>query len=206
MSNFRILRDDRDYTFSQYFLLPNPTEEIVAEFGYSYERESIDLLKHQGNITYIDSLEYNLRSASRLFAPASEIAVRECLIMPILLKVCDQANRRAYSEYLLSVDSKLKGTLDYYIPSADLLVIEAKQFDIRRGFTQLAVEMIALDKSSSSNTNIIYGAVSNGDNWRFGVLNRVNSSIREDTNLYRVPEGLESLVRVLLGILLPASN
>jgi len=29
-----ILKDNRNYSFSDYFDLPNPTKEIVAAFGY----------------------------------------------------------------------------------------------------------------------------------------------------------------------------
>ncbi len=81
------------------------------------------------------------------------------------------------------------------------MVLEAKQSDIRRGFTQLAVELIALEKSVDNETAILYGAVTNGDDWKFGTLNRENQLISEDIKLYRVPEGLEELVRVLVGIL-----
>ena len=41
---------------------------------------------------------------------------------------------------------QLKGSLDYYLYSVGkLLVIEAKNADLAKGFTQLAVELIALD-------------------------------------------------------------
>ncbi|UKO97808.1 hypothetical protein [Nostoc sp. UHCC 0870] len=43
--------------------------------------------------------------------------------------------------------------------------------------------------------------MTNGDDWKFGTLNRENQLISEDIKLYRVPEGLEELVRVLVGIL-----
>ncbi|NET61595.1 MAG: hypothetical protein F6K47_37385 [Symploca sp. SIO2E6] len=53
--------------------------------------------------------------------------------------------------------SWLKGTLDYYFP--DLLVIEAKRDNLDHGFTQLAVELIALDQWINSESPILYGAV-----------------------------------------------
>jgi hypothetical protein len=31
-----ILRKDKQYTFSDYFELNNPTKEILGEFGYQY--------------------------------------------------------------------------------------------------------------------------------------------------------------------------
>jgi hypothetical protein len=38
-----ILKDNRNYSFSDYFDLPNPTKEIVAAFGYTYALEKLDL-------------------------------------------------------------------------------------------------------------------------------------------------------------------
>lgn len=47
-------------------------------------------------------------------------------------------------------------------------MVEAKQADMTRGFTQLAVELIALDRWVESNDLILYGAVTTGDIWQFG--------------------------------------
>ena len=48
-------------------------------------------------------------------------------------------------EYPLKVNDWLKSSLDYLLCSTNnLLVIEAKNDDLTRGFTQLAVELIAL--------------------------------------------------------------
>ncbi len=38
-----ILKKDRRYTFSDYFELNNPTEEIVADLGYSLKTEILRL-------------------------------------------------------------------------------------------------------------------------------------------------------------------
>ncbi|WP_414577431.1 hypothetical protein [Anabaena sp. CCY 9402-a] len=202
MSKYRILNPDQSYTFSQYFQLPNPTLEILAEFEYSYERTNLDLPRYAEEIKYLDFLQGYLQRNIRLFNPVTEISIREFLIAPILAEVCDQTNAELYSEYPINVGEKLKGTLDYYLRKFNsLLVLEAKQSDIRRGFTQLAVELIALEKSVDNESTILYRAVTNGDDWKFGTLNRENQLISEDIKLYRVPEGLEELVRVLVGIL-----
>ena len=49
--------------------------------------------------------------------------------------------------------------------------------------------------------NVFYGAVTIGDVWRFGKLERNQQQITQDLNLFKVPDDLDSLVRVLLGIL-----
>lgn len=81
------------------------------------------------------------------------------------------------------------------------MVIEAKNADLARGFTQLAVELIAIDQWTASNDPILYGAVSTGDIWQFGLFNRDERRIEQDLNLYRVPTDLEELFRILIAIL-----
>ncbi len=202
MSKYKILKPDQSYTFSQYFQLTNPTAEILAEFEYSYERTNLDLLGYSDEIKYLEFLQGYLQRNIRLFNPVAEISIREFLIAPILAEICDQTKAQLYSEYPLNVDDKLKGTLDYYLFKSNcLLIIEAKQSDIRKGFTQLAVELIALDKFLTNQSPILYGAVTNGDDWKFGTLNREQKLVTEDIKLYRVPEGLEDLLRVIVGIL-----
>ena len=61
-------------------------------------------------------------------------------------------------EYPLNVNNWLKGNLDYLLRAANsLLVIEAMNDDLTRGFTQLAVEMIALAEVEEQ--DVFYGAV-----------------------------------------------
>jgi hypothetical protein len=94
--------------------------------------------------------------------------------------------------------------LDYYLyADHKLLVVEAKNADLARGFTQLAVELIALNEWSDSDTPILQGAVSTGDVWQFGLLNRQDKQITQDLNLYRVPADLEELLRILVASLEP---
>ena len=47
----------------------------------------------------------------------------------------------------------------------------------------------------------MYGAVSIGNVWQFGILQRQNKSILQDLNLFRVPMDVEDLLRVLIEIL-----
>jgi hypothetical protein len=201
MSKYRILKPEQSYTFSQYFLLPNPTIDVVAEFEYSYARTELQLPRYFAEVSYLEFLQNYVQRNIKLFNPTAEISIREFMIAPILAEICDQTKAQLYSEYPINVDEKLKGTLSYYLrKSNSLLVIEAKQSDIRRGFTQLAVELIALDQSLDDQSSILFGAVTNGDDWKFGTLNRQEKLITENIKLYRVPEGLEDLVRVLVGI------
>jgi hypothetical protein len=46
MSKYSILKPEQSYTFSQYFLLPNPIIDILIEFDYSYDRTELELPRY----------------------------------------------------------------------------------------------------------------------------------------------------------------
>jgi hypothetical protein len=107
-------------------------------------------------------------------------------------------------EYPIEIDEKLGGMLDYLIRSEqEIIVIEAKKGDLEKGFNQLIAELIAMDKYQRDNESlkILYGAVSIGELWRFGILNREEKNILRDLHTYRVPEDIEDIFSIIIGIL-----
>jgi hypothetical protein len=83
-----------------------------------------------------------------------------------------------------------------------LLVIEAKNEDLYRGFKQLVAEMIAVYQwSEDEDIKTLYGAVSTGNLWQFGKLDIVNRRIYQDLKVYDVPAELNELLHILVGIL-----
>lgn len=134
----------------------------------------------------------------------SEAAKREFYIAPVLLELLDYVEFSIDLEYSIEVDDRLHGTLDYLLRSTqNLIVVEAKNADLERGFNQLAVELIAVSQTLDRTSSYIYGAVTVGDIWRFGVLNREEPSIAKDINAYTVPTDLEDLFAILVAILAP---
>jgi hypothetical protein len=126
----------------------------------------------------------------------------EFLIAPVLLQLLDFADVKIASEYPLEARKNLRGTLDYLLRSEkNFTVIEAKKGDIDRGFNQLAVELIALDKYEEGEADILFGAVSTGDLWKFGKLESAKKKITKDINIYRVPADMTELFSILAGIL-----
>jgi len=199
----QILEEGKSYTFSDYFELSNPTKEIVAEFGYQLRLERIDLPEHSfdGSLEKLKNTFYKKMPHISL---NSETAKREMLVAPVLLELLDFIEIDIDIEYPLNVSNYLKGNIDYFIRSSgSLVVIEAKKADMERGFSQLAVEMIAVDKYIEETDAPIYGAVTVGDLWRFGVLDRKEKLILKDIDSYRVPSDLEELFSVFVGILRP---
>ncbi len=125
------------------------------------------------------------------------------LIAPIITDLIHYSHAQLRIEYSIQINNRLQGKLDYLLRSTtNLIVIEAKQADINRGFTQLATEMIALDQWIDSPQTEILGAVTTGNIWQFGILDRQSKSICEGINLYRVTEELEIIIRILLARLI----
>ena len=197
----KILQEDQSYTFSSYFDLPYETDDILREFHYSFIKTELSL--PQTDKTVVDELlliKEKIRKVLPLISLSSETARRETLVAPILLEIIAICNCQLKIEYPLRVSDRLKGTLDYLLQSRhDLLVIEAKKDDLTKGFTQLAVELIAL--SEITDQDIFYGAVTTGNLWQFGKLDKIEKTIYQDLNLFKIPNDLLDLGKVLLGIL-----
>lgn len=199
-----ILQPGHSYTFRQYFEMTYEPEDILGELGYEFQRSTLSLPQSDINLDRLDDLKTRIQESLPYISLTSEAARRELLIAPLLIDVLHYTHAQLRVEYSLNVSEQLKGCLDYYLYSAGkLLIVEAKNADLTRGFTQLAVELIALDIWSTSEEPILHGAVSTGDIWQFGILHRGSKQIQQVLNLYRVPDELESLMRILIKILQP---
>jgi len=202
-----ILNKEKSYTFSDYFELNYPTKDIVAEFDYKYTLTRLILPKGKlnGELNRLKEAFYKRLPHISL---TSETARRAVLVDPVLLELFDYVEINMDIEYPIYVNEYLKGNIDYLLRSVqDLVVVEAKKADMERGFSQLAVELIALDKYKESEYqyNKIYGDITIGDIWRFGVLERDAKMIYKDIDSLRVPSDLESLFAVFIGILKSSS-
>jgi hypothetical protein len=201
----KVLKADETYTFAKYFELPYAIEDILADLDCAIDYQTL-ALPQSSHVLDLTVLRQQLLRNIRITELSSEIARREALSAPILQEVCATLNLRLRVEYTVTVSNWLRGTLDYYIPSpTTLLVIEAKRQDLINGFTQLAVELLALDQWSDSTAEVLYGAVTTGTEWQFGMLHRAERRITQDLKLYRIPEELDRLTQILLGILSSSS-
>jgi len=200
MSKIKILQEDSSYTFRSYFELPYEVDDILAELNYSLVISHLSLPKTARNLDRLLELEQRIEDILPLIRLSNETARREALVSPILFEIARYCQCQMRIEYPLIINNWLKGNLDYLLYStSSLLVVEAKKDDINRGFTQLAAELIAL--SHIKEQNILYGAVTIGDVWRFGKLDRDAQQIFQDISLFKIPEDLENLAKVLVGIL-----
>jgi hypothetical protein len=199
-----IFKAGRKYTFSDYFKMACLPEEILAEFGYSFAWGSLKLPMSQE----IDQSEVERLRASyyRMVGKVSlnsETAKREMMVAPLLHSVVQQLDVKLSVEYPLNLDEKLSGSIDYLFRAKhELVVIEAKKGDLEQGFNQLAAEMVAVDKYEEPDTlNLLYGAITIGEMWRFAVLERDAKRLVKDFHTFRFPEDLEQLFAILTGIL-----
>ena len=198
----KIISPEQSLTFSDYFKLSISARDAAEYFDYKYRREPLILPTSKKEVNDIILLIKNLERSILRVDLTSEIGLREFLIAPVLVKLLEITEVEIRSEYWLEVNHQLRGTFDYLLENnTNFVVIEAKNGELKRGFTQLAVELIALDKADESEQKIIYGAVSIGEAWRFGKLARAEKIISEDTNLFRVPTDLSELMSILVGIL-----
>ena len=198
MNQPRILKLDESYTFSKYFELAFDIEDILADLGCQFDRANLVLPTIDLTLD-LRELQEQLSDGIQYVSITSEQARREFLIAPVIRTVCRQTKQQVKVEYPITVSQWLKGTLDYYF--RDLLVIEAKRDNLENGFTQLAAELIALDQWTTSDRPILYGAVTTGNDWRFGMFNRSTRCVTQDLKLYRVPEELGQLVSILVGLI-----
>ncbi|MCU0567415.1 MAG: hypothetical protein MUF49_12550 [Oculatellaceae cyanobacterium Prado106] len=202
MTRTPILQPGQSYTFRQYFELPFEPDDILAELGYSLDRTELNLVMHSGELDRLEESQRRIRENLQYASLTSEQARRELLVAPIITDLCHYTRSQLRIEYPLVVNDWLKGNLDYFVrANHTFLVVEAKNDDLARGFTQLAAELIALDQWSDTQQSILYGAVTTGDIWRLGQLHRSEKRIVQDLNLYRVPADFEDLMRILIGIL-----
>ena len=197
-----ILQPGRSYTFGCYFEMTCEPEDILVEFGYSLVRSPLDFPQYSGSLDRATFLQEQLQRRLTFVNLTSEAARREMLIAPILVEVAEVARAQLRIEYPLTVNEYLKGSLDYYLyADRQCLVVEAKNADLARGFTQLAVELIALEQRQTDEISTLFGAVTTGDVWQFAQLDCQEKRITQGTKLYLVPDELESLLRILIAIL-----
>ncbi len=201
MSRLNLLEEGKSYTFRSYFEMPYETDEILAEFGVGFSSEELPLPRAQVVSSIAEPMRLDLRGRLKRVRLSSETARREALVSPILFSVAELSDSQLRIEYALAVDDQLKGRLDYLIKGKqNLLVIEAKNDDITRGFTQLAVELIAFSRQEST-YETLHGAVTTGDVWVFGRLDVKQQKIVQDLSRYRVPEDVHEVMEILMGIL-----
>ena len=189
-------------SFSDYFRLNADTEQVLGALGYTLHKGHAILPTLAEPPAWVPLLQARLEEMLPLMNLTSEAARREMLVAPVLTEVSRQTRVPIHIEYTITVSERLKGPLDYLLRgSRQFLVVEAKNDDTARGFTQLAAELVALDQWTDSDTPTLYGGLTIGTLWQFATLDRATKTVTQDIGLYRVPYDLDELASILVGIL-----
>ncbi|MGA1623829.1 MAG: hypothetical protein ACO36E_14055 [Synechocystis sp.] len=199
MPRTAIIQPDQSYTFADYFKLNFAPQDILAYFGVTLQRRSLQLPQYTGLLDRLANLKTRIEESLPRLSLTSEMARREFLIAPVLTDLLHYTQATLNVEYPITVNHQLKGSLDYLLQNHQtVLVIEAKNEDLERGFVQLATELIALDQWIESDQPLIQGAISTGNIWQFGQFDRQSRAITQDIDLYRVPADVEEVLRILI--------
>jgi hypothetical protein len=209
-----LLNREQNYDFSHYFDLGVEAGDLAAEFGYSLKRTKLLLPQVSRDLDRLEELRDRLEELLPYVPLTSELARREMVISRVMAEVIHYTQAELRIEYALKVSNWLQGSLDYLLQMRDpigqfgqFLVIEAKYEDLTRGFSQLVAELIALDQWDRTPDRTVQpqliGSVTTGIIWQFGRLDRATKTIEQGLNSYRVPEDLESILRILVAGLKP---
>lgn len=199
----KILDSNQTYTFSKIFELKVEIDALVEEFGYSFSRQFLNLPQYSGELDRLQQLQNRIEEILPNVILNSEIARREILISPVVTELVHYTKAQLRIEYALKISEHLQGLLDYLLyRQHHLIVIEAKKEDLDAGFNQLAVQLIALDQWEKTEPSAtLLGAITIGNLWQFGQLDRRQKQIIQGIETYRVPEDLDTLMRILIKAL-----
>lgn len=196
----KILQAGQSYTFSKLFELKVEVDDLVNEFGYTLQRIELSLPQYKGELDRIRDTQDRISEILPYVNLANEATRREVLIAPVVTDLVHYTRSQLRIEYQIKVSEHLQGYFDYLLRNqAWIIVIEAKHEDLYNGFTQLATELIALDQwDKAPECDRLFGAVTTGSVWQFGLLHRQTKLIQQDLNLYRVPNDFETVMRILV--------
>ncbi|MCC3435172.1 MAG: hypothetical protein EAZ39_15680 [Oscillatoriales cyanobacterium] len=161
----------------------------------------------QPSISLAATLEETLPLA---VATGSEKARSELIISPVLVEVRRIVNRQIslFSGEDFNVDESLglNGRCDFLISCSTeqlaieapaIIIVEAKQADLKTGIGQCVAEMVAAQKFNEAKQKplpTLYGCVTNGLQWQF--LQLIGNEVTIDLNIYSLPP-----VEQILGFL-----
>ena len=144
---------------------------------------------------------------------STEKARSEFIIAPVLLELWLLKNREigllSGVEFTIDEAQGLNGICDYiitrspeqlFVKAPVLMVAEAKNEDMKRGYAQCGAEMIAaqrFNEREGTPMEHIYGVVTIGELWRFMELE--GATIRLDSRSYHI-ERLPKIMAILLHL------
>jgi hypothetical protein len=184
---------------------------LIKQFDLRTE-ESIDLYADPPPVAVRPDFVQHLARISPLALNfATEKARSEFIIAPVLAELWFLADQQIslFSGVDFTVDpvNGLAGVCDYvitrsrerlFISAPVILVVEAKNEDMRRGYAQCVAEMVGarrFNEQEETGPDVVYGAVTLGERWKF--LELAGQTVRVDAADYYIKD-----IDKIMGILL----
>ncbi len=181
-------------------------EKVKKDFGI-VTSETQDLFAETKAIAPSELLTLTLKDQLPLASAINtEKARSELLVMPILIEVRrllhNQISIFSGSTFEVAPDQGLEGHCDfiltrsqeqYYITSPVLTIVEAKNESIPSGLGQCIATMIAarlFNQQEQNPTDLIYGAVTTGTDWKFLKLEGQTAFIDVSNYIVYLPHAL----------------
>jgi len=188
--------------------------DLKRSFGLTFN-EQTNLFGHVGAIPIGDLLQTILQENIPLaLAIHTEKARSEMILVPILVEVRRRLQRliSLFSgvDFSVAPERGLHGVCDYMLSGVPeqlvvsapaLMIVEAKNDNIKAGFAQCITEMIAaqlFNQREGTDLRAIYGVVSTGSIWKF--LKLEDRMVFVDLPEYYL-ESVDKILAVLLSIM-----
>ena len=176
--------------------------DVLQEFPLTYlERNFIEQTSIKIDPYFQNRLDFILKEGVVF---NSEYAICESVIHPILVEIWRKYADKLllWSHQPLNYDENLSGIPDYMVAQRSirgkiildkpyLIIVEAKKDNFEEGWGQCLIELIAAQKINGDQNSRLFGIVSNGKVWEFGLLHATEFT----KNIkYYVLEDLQSLM------------
>jgi hypothetical protein len=189
-------------------------ETLKQQFGLHVQEEE-RLFTTIASVTVSDLLQQTLAENVPVALDIStEKARSEFIIAPILMEVRRQLHARislfSGVEFNVDIAQGLRGVCDFLLSLSPLqlaieapavVVVEAKNENIKQGIIQCIAEMVAVQQFNRQQHNAIhavYGAVTTGNLWKF--LRLIKSVVSVDNTEYHISQ-VERVVGMLVTML-----
>jgi hypothetical protein len=157
-------------------------DDVLKMYQLSFRKEDflLTLPDEKMPVLLREEIEYLINNFPY---KASEAAIRETILFPILKEIWKKYNDALmlWANKTIAFDKTLGGMPDYLLSKQSklgkivfesplLAVVEAKKDDFAGGWAQCALEMYTIQKINAKPELPVFGIVTNGDIWEFAQL------------------------------------
>jgi hypothetical protein len=189
-------------------------EKLKQQFGLLVQEERTPVVS-VSPVALSELLRHTLEESVPVALDIStEKARSEFIIAPVLMEVRRQLDYRislfSGVEFNVDVDQGLRGVCDFLLSLSPLqlaleapvvIVVEAKNENIKQGLVQCMAEMVAAQQFNQERHNAIeavYGTVTTGSLWKF--LRLLKTVVSVDVTEYHISQ-IEQIIGMLVAML-----